>query len=377
MQSAVNCFLVVTVFLASPAQAIGVFSKMMTVNPTDSFTSSVLSRSLEAPEGIQLLSVSVLLLVFAVLATEQHDQDKVDEKSNFKLLRGDVFAFRLGIMSCVGGLGKVIPASPPQGLNLNSVTVEASEGIQFLSFAVLLLVFAVAICSADHGESEQKLQKSEETSQVRLLRADVIAFRSGIFACVLGLTSMRVGFSHFLPTLTSLEASEGVQCLTVSLLLLVFAVLILDSKEEETEGTSGVELGKVETIAFRVGIAAAFFGISQVLTTMRVAVEQAMQAGQEGYLLLIASACLLALAMTFRCTSTYSELKETQQEDLKLKGETHAQLVRPDTITFRVAVMLGLTGLLKTTGSTEIPGLAISGEISLVLLSATAVALCK
>lgn len=383
MQSATCCALLVAIFLANRAQAIGAFSKMMTAGPSLPFTSSVLSRSLEAPEGIQLLSVSVLLLVFAVLATEQHDQTngndqtKVDEKSSVKLLRADHFAFRLGIMACLCGFGKVIPSSPSEGLNPIAATVEASEGIQFLSFAVLLLVFAVAVCSADLGECEQKSQEIEEKKQVQLLKVDAIAFRSGIVTCLLGLASLRAGFHCFLPTLTSLETPEGVQYLTASLLLLVFAVLVLDSKEEQNEGKTQVELLKVETIAFRCALAAAFLGVSQILTTLRLAVNQAFQAGQEGFLLLMASALLLVLARTLRCTLNVRELEEIQKEELKLKGATHVQLWRPDTVTYRAAVMTGLTGLLKATSNTEIPGLALSGEISLVVLSATAVALCK
>lgn len=364
----------VTIFLAGPAQAIGAFSKMIPSSPAEGFTPVVLSRSLEAPVGIQLLSVSMLLLVFAVLATEQDEQSKADEKPQVKLLREDVIAFRLGIMTCLGGLIKIIPASPSDGLNPIAATVEASEGIQLLSLAVLLLVFAVAVCHADLAAKES--EETEEKPQVHLVKADAIAFRSGIFACLLGLASMRAAFTGFSPTMTSVEMPEGVQFLMASVLLLVFAVLILDSKEDEHEEKPQVELVRAEAIAFRFGIVAGLYGLSQVLTAVRAAVVQAMLEGQEGYLLLAASASLLLLAAALHSISNSTAVEEKQLEDLKLKGHTHVQLIRPETVAIRGAVMAGLTGLLKITGSAEIPGIAISGEILVVGVSAAAVAVC-
>lgn len=383
MPSVSNSILLVTFCLAGPAQAISAFSKMIDMvpaSPPEGFTSSVLSRSLEAPEGIQLLSVSVLLLVFAVLVTEQHDQTKADEKSPAKLLRAEHFAFRLGIMACLCGLVQVAPASPPEGLNPTSAIVEAPTGIQLLSLAALLLVFAVAVCEENLRDSEEKSQESDEKSQILLVKADAIAFRAGIFACLLGLVSMRACFSSFTPTLTSMEAPEGIQSLTVSILLLVFAVLVLDAKaeeEEDSEKQSQVELLKVEAIAFRSGLAAGLIGLVQVLNMVQAAVLEAMRQGQEGYLLLAASASLLLLAAALRRTVNSKELDEIQREDLKLKGRSQVRLVRPDTVAFRAAAMTGLTGVLKTTGTTQTPGLALWGEITIVLASAAAVAVCK
>lgn len=375
MQSITQSIILLTIVGAAPAHAITAFSKLMPASPPEGFSSSVLSRSLEAPDGIQLLSVSVLLLVFAVLATEQDEQTKVDDKAQVRLLRADVFAFRLGIMACLSGVCKVLPASPREGFNPVMATVEGSQGIQFLSLSVLLLVFAVAVCSADADENE-----SEEKPKVELVKVDAIAFRSGLFACLLGLSSMRTGFNGFAPVVTELGVPEGVQFLTASVLLLLFAVLVLDSKEEEedkNEETSQVELLRVEAIAFRLGMVSGLVGLAQILTTLKLAVAQAVQNGQEGYLLLAVSAPILALSAVLRQTLNNKEVEERQLEELKLKGSTQVLLIRPEVVAFRAALMIGLTGLLKTTGSTEIPGVEISGEICMVLASAAAVAACQ
>merc|ERR1719379_837124 len=116
-------------------------------------------------------------------------------------------------MTCLGGLGLVLPASPSNGLNPTSVIVEAPAGLQLLSLAALLLVFAVAVCDEKLRESEEKSQAGDEKSQVQLVKADAIAFRAGIFTCLLGLASMRAGFNPFAPTAASLEAPEGIQFL--------------------------------------------------------------------------------------------------------------------------------------------------------------------
>jgi Ca2+/Na+ antiporter len=375
MQSVDKSVIILTLVFAVPAQGIGAFSKMMPSSPPEGFTSSVLSRSLEAPVGIQLLSVSVLLLVFAVLATEQDDQTKADDKPQVRLLRADVFAFRLGLMACLSGMCKVLPASPREGLNPAAATIEVSEGILFLSLSVLFLIFAVVVSSSDADESED----SEEKPKVQLVKVDAIAFRSGLVACLLGLAAMRASFNGFAPIETEVGIPDGVQFLTVSLLLLVFAILILDSKEEEgtQEDRRQVELLRVEAVAFRLAMVAGLVGLAKILTTLKVAVDLAVQKGQEGYLLLAASVVLLVLATVLGHTSNSKEVEERQLEELKLKGQTQVLLVRPEIVAFRAAVMAGLTGLLKTTGSAEIPGVAISGEICMVFASAAAVAVCQ
>jgi len=379
MESLATSIVLATVFSEGLAEATVAFNKnsykMVPARIPEDFTSSVFSLSLEAPYGIQLLSVSVLLLVFAVAITEGTSSDECcDEikadKSHVNLLRADVIAFRSGIITCLVGLAEILPASPRPGLNPMSATVEASEGIQLLSLSVLLLVFAVAVSSANVE------QNTESKSQVYLVKANAIAFRSGILAGLLGLASMRAEFKSFSPAMTTVEAPEGVQLLTVSVLLLVFALAILESKEEE-EKKSQIELVSVERIAFRSGIMAGLVGLAQVGSALQAAVVQALEQGQEGHLLLTSSAFLLIIVIVMRNVFNFREIEEMQFEELKLKGRTYAQLVRPEAIALRAAVLAGLTGLLKTTSSTGIPGLDISGEIAVVILCAGALAKCQ
>lgn len=230
-----------------------------------------LATSVEAPPGIQLLSLSVLLLVFAVAASEDYNQSKSekasDKEGKVDLIKPDAIGFRSGIATGLIGLQMVISSGPQKGFMPDVTSLESLEGLQFLSVSMLLLVFAMAVLS------EKLADEGEDASKVGLLRADAIAFRAAAVAGLIGLlktfgtSDALVGMAsacvqNFDPSVAALEAPEGIQILSVSLLLLVFALAVCeDGSQEHDEMVSQVQLVRADAIAFRLSIVAVLTGL--------------------------------------------------------------------------------------------------------------------
>jgi competence protein ComGC len=354
---------------------------------------------LEVSEGIQWLSVSLLVLVFALAVCEDSEQ-KEEKESKIELVRTEAIAFRLsgfaalvGSLKTFGGLwsvfAHVLPASPPAGFNPAVVSIEVSEAIQFLTVSVLLLVFAVAVLSDDEDKTE-----STKSSQVELLRVDATAFRFAIAAGFLGLikalpSSPPEGFA---PAAVSFEAPEGIHFLCISTLFLVFAVAV--KTDEVASGEKGqVQLVTAGAIAFRAAAVTGLIGILKTfanadaraelatLNQTEFVPEVAMVEAPEGVQLLIVAALLFVFAAAVSSEDISSDKADSQEKveqwQVEQRQAQMLELVRPQTIAFRMAVVAGLIGFLMTidNGIITLPRMAATGEIALVLGTGIAVML--
>jgi competence protein ComGC len=352
--------------------------------------------NLEAPDGIQLLSVSLLLIVFALAVREDSTEQNEETESKVDLVRTDAIAFRfsvaaalLGSLKTFGGvwsvLAQILPAGPPEGFTPAIVSLEAAEGIQLLSVSVLLLTFAVAVIS----EEDESENESEKTSKVELVCAPAIAFRAALTAGFLGLIKMLPAspVEGFNPAVVSLEAPEGIQLLCISVLLLVLALAIstdnIDS-QEQSSFDSWVKLVKVDAIAFRSALFAGVVGVFKTfgnpharaeLASMNQAEfssDVAILEAPEGLQLL----CVALLLFVF-VAAVNSEDTSKDKSEAKTKSTRMLDLVRPPTIAFRMAMVAGLIGSLMSidSGIVSLPRVAATGEIALVLGTGVAVML--
>jgi len=301
--------------------------------------------------------------------------------------RLSLMASLLGLMKTFGGLwsvvAQILPASPRGGFASAAVSLEATEGIQLLCASVLLLVFAVAVIS----EEEEKQSDSTKMPHVELVRADAIAFRSAIVAGLIGLmktlpASPQDGFA---PTEVSLEGPEGIHFLCISVLLLVFAVVV-KSEEVASNGKPQVELVTAGAIAFRSAVVTALIGVLKTfanadarvelasLNQTEFAPEVAMLETPEGIQMLVVALLLFVFA-----AAVNSEDVSCEKDNLKAgsKKSQMLELVRPQTIAFRMAMVAGLIGLLMTidNGIVTLPRMAATGEVALVLGTGIAVML--
>lgn len=348
--------------------------------------------TVEFPEGIQLLSLSVLLLVFAVtIATDnesgqksqkddndsgqnsQRDAAETPEDSKVQLLRPDAIAFRSGLVTGFIGFLKVLPSSPPQGFVLDTTSLESLEGIQFLSVSLLLLIFALAV-------KEEKQSEAVETSKVELLSVDAIAFRSALAAGVLGLvktygnTDAMIELAgacrqNFVSSaaVVEVEASEGIQFFCVSLLLLIFALAVSEDASERSETESDFRLVRTNAIAFRFAIATALLGSLKTFGVLWTAIAQFLPSSPpqgfapavvsievpEGIQLLAVSVLLLLFAVL-----VISEVEDSK-DDLHEAGDekvSQVELVCAESIAFRAAIATSFVGLIKVLPASPVQG---------------------
>lgn len=386
----------------------------------------------ETSEGLQLLSVAVLVLVFALAVCEDATPNSEESERKVELVKPGAIAFRLSAAAAIigslktfgglvvalwSGLAQMLPASPREGLATTVVSLETGEGIQFLSVSVLLLLFAVLVMREDASEQEDETEV-EKTTQVNLVRAHSIAFKGAIAAGFIGViktlpASPREGFGT---TEVSVEAPDGIQFLCISVLLLVFAVAVhsdkVNSKEEQTETKeeqtetkhSKVALVSVGATAFRAAVLACSIGVLKSfgnaqaraelasLNQKEFAPQVAMIEAPEGIQLLMVSILLFVFtAAANSAEASHQKVKDETQE--KVKDETQekveivklqteetkedVELLRPRTIAFRSAMVVGLMGVLLfiDNGIITLPRFAVTGEVALVLATGIAVML--
>jgi len=348
---------------------------------------------LQTTEGLQFLSVSLLLLVFALAVCEDTTQREEETKGTTELVKTEAIAFRLsvgaalvGSLKILGGLWSVLaqllPASPREGFNPSIVSIEAPEGIQCLSVSILLLVFAIAVSN----DSENKTETAK-SSQVELLRADAIAFRFGIAAGLLGLikTLPASPSEGFAPAAVSFEVPEGIHFLCISVLLLVFAVAV-KTEEITSNDKPKVELVTVGAISFRAAVVTGLIGMLKTFANAAARAELAslnqtefepqVVEVPEGIQLLMAAMLLFVFAAAVNSEDITRD-KVDQGRKAEEKRSQMLELVRPQTIAFRMAIVAALIGSLMTidNGIVSLPRMAATGEIALVLGAGIAVML--
>lgn len=359
---------------------------------------------LESLEGLQFLSVSVLLLVFA-MAVNSEEVSETEEKSKVELTRVDAIAFRSAITAGLVGAAKAFGSSDARSVLLSLVrqeflsstaVLEVSEGLQFLSMSLLVLVFALAVC-----DDEDKKSEEEKESKAVLVRTEAIAFRLSVVAALVGVLKTFGGLwslfaqvlpasppAGFNPSMVSIEVPEGIQFLTASVLLLVFAVAVISDEEMTSGEKKQVQLVTAGAIAFR---AAAVTGLIGTLKTFANAnaraelaslnqaeftPEVAMVEAPEGIQLLIVAVLLFVFSAAVHGEDGSSD-KVGSGEKVEQTQAQMLELVRPQTIAFRAAVVAGLIGSLMTidNGIITLPRMAATGEIALVLGTGIAVML--
>lgn len=216
---------------------------------------------------------------------------------------------------------------------------------------------------------------------MELVRADAIAFRAAITAGFVGFlktlpASPAEGFN---PAVVELEVPEGIQFFCISVLLLVFALAI--NTDADSEEKSGVELVKADAIAFRCAVFSGIVGVFKTFATpdaraefasmnqTEFAPDVAMLEAPEGLQLL----CVALLLFVF-VAAVNSEDAMNQKAQATAK-QTMLELVRPQTIAFRMAMVAALIGSLMTidSGIVSLPRIAATGEIALVLGTGIAV----
>lgn len=348
---------------------------------------------LQTTEGIQFLSVSLLILVFALAVCEDTAQREEETKGTAELVKTEAIAFRLSIgtalvgsLKILGGLWSVLaqllPASPREGFNPSIVSIEAPEGIQCLSVSILLLVFAIAVSN----DSENKTETAK-TSQVELLRADAIGFRFGIAAGLLGLikTLPASPSEGFAPAAVSFEVPEGIHFLCISVLLLVFAVAV-KTEEITSNDKPKVELVTVGAISFRAAVVTGLIGMlktfansdarAELASLNQTEFEPQVVEVPEGIQLLMAAMLLFVFAAAVNSEDITRD-KVDQGREAEEKRSQMLELVRPQTIAFRMAIVAALIGSLMTidNGIVSLPRMAATGEIALVLGAGIAVML--
>jgi len=310
-------------------------------SPREGLATTVVS--LETGEGIQFLSVSVLLLLFAVLVMrdeteEQKDETKAENTTQVNLVRAHSIAFKAAIAAGFVGVIKTLPASPREGFGTTEVSVEAPDGIQFLCISVLLLVFAVGVHSDKVSAKEEQTEKKQtetkeghtETKQVALVSVGATAFRAAVLACCIGVLKSfgnaqaraelaSLNQKEFAPQVAMIEAPEGIQLLIVSILLFVFTAAVNSAEANHQKVKDETQ-------------------------------EKVKEEPQE---------------------KVESERPQTDATQAKV------ELLRPRTIAFRSAMVVGLMGALLfiDNGIITLPRFAITGEVGLVLATGIGVML--
>jgi hypothetical protein len=342
----------------------------------------------EVPEGIQLLTISVLLYVFKMVV-DSDEEDQKQSSSQVQLVSASRIASRFAVAAAVLGLGQfmsscssMIPASPAEGFGKSGSTMEVSEGMQLMIVSALLLVFMKAI--GDDGQED-----GEEAKHVQLVRADAIAFRLSMAAGIWGLmkilseadvvthaVSVWTSLSHMVPTSPAdgfgkseavVEVPEGIQLLVVSLLLFVFKMAI--SEADDTQGKPKVQLVRADAIAFRLALASGFFGLlhtmrqSGVVSSMWVSFGKRLSASpaegfgksettldvSEGMQWLIAAALILTFKMAI------SDADDTQSESKQEQAKKKVELVSAQAIATRFSFAAMAIGLFKLTFGINTP----------------------
>jgi hypothetical protein len=247
-------------------------SSMLTSSP--SFATSELAT--DTPQWVQLMIASVLLAVFAALASDDDTEDSESQKT-VQLIRVPAIAARFAVASALfAAPGALRAASATFGPSANfatsQLTLDTPVYAQLAVVSMLLGVFAVAT-----SEEEDK----ESSKQVKLVRVPAIAGRlaiaTGCFAvhAAMAPSLPAVSFSGlqqlhtFGKSLSSpaiFPASEAgmdipiwAQLLVASGLVGIFAAATSEDEEPNRQEKT-VELVRVPAIAARLAAALAMFG---------------------------------------------------------------------------------------------------------------------
>lgn len=241
--------------------------------PSANFATSALTT--DVPVWAQLGVASVLLAVFAMVVSEDDTEEAEKDCRTINLIRVPATAARLAVAAgCFAVHSALRPAFaelPIVGLSLPSgmltsanfatfeTTTDTPQWAQLLVASVLLAVFAL-LASDDDGKNK-KDQKG-----VQLVQAPAIAAKLAIAAALFAVpgavraAAAAVGpSSNFATSELTTEAPVWAQLAVVSVLLGVFATLI--SEEEEKESETVAKVLRVPVIACRLAIAAGCFAV--------------------------------------------------------------------------------------------------------------------
>lgn len=140
------------------------------------------------------------------------------------------------LLKLMGNIFKVSQDSSQVNFPPTSATVEASVGVQLMLVAALLIIFAASIGSADQEKQKTQTPMARRIACCLAGAAGLVGLLvSGIF----GLLKVHPGNlqASFPSSRATVEASEGVQFMLITLLLIVFVAAIqsFDEKEHTTK----------------------------------------------------------------------------------------------------------------------------------------------
>jgi len=361
---------------ATRAMASGLLDLFSVSSGSMSFPSS--RASMDVPAWAQLLTVSVLLSIFAAAASDEQEKEEDDatkkekKTKHVELVRAPAIAARLAaaaFLFCMPGAVRAASTYLPETGLMSSPMFPSAETsmdipmwAQLLLASVLLGVFAAAVSDDD---DDDKIEKSSNV--VDLVRVPAIAARLAVAAALFGAPGAAQAASAVFGPSTSFPISElnteipvSAQFAVVSLLLGVFAAAVSeDVTEDEQDIESGVKLVCVPSIAGRLAVAAGCFAVYAAVLPSVPAVSfggvkslfiaaKAIHARMP-----ITSSPVFASAETTLDTPVWTQLlvvsflllvfavlvKSESAEDKDTKASSkQVQLVRPDAIAARLGV---------------------------------------
>lgn len=303
---------------------------------------------------------------------------------------------------------KVLATSPPEGFPPAQASLGASEEVQLLLFAPILVAFAAAVRSVDEGK---EADRKAETDSVQLFKVDAVAFRLATASVGFVISSMIAAISKVLPSSprggfptsdAALQVPEETQLLLISSLLFVFSGMIKDAVDNEQQvqaesnKSSHVDVLRAHVIALRLSIAAGVCGLLKTITGPSLAMMsstcidliKALPASPRkgftavgpapdvpmGIQLLAASFLLVVFGALVK-----SAAEETEQSESDGKSKSPVELVRIPAMALRLGTAVGFFGFIQVAQEMpEFVGSLASSELTIkfvLLLAGTALVL--